>query len=235
MKLSIIVPAYNPVELKRNIEELASGLGEVTKDYEIIIINDGSTNGEFKQLGKLPKQVNIVGYSRNKGKGSAIKYGFRFVKGDYVAFVDSGRDLDPKQLKDFMKIMEKSGADIVVGSKRHKKSKVHYPFSRRVMSWTYQIMNKILFNLNVRDTQVGIKLFKKSVLNKVMPKIVIKRFAFDLELLVIANKYDYQIVEAPVDLRYSFGSTINIKAVFWMLWDTAAIWYRLMVRRQYDE
>ena len=102
------------------------------------------------------------------------------------------------------------------------------------MSRTYQILNYTLFNLNLTDTQVGIKLFKHSVLDKIMPKIAIKRFAFDLELLVLARKYNFKIVEAPVTIRYQFESTINPKAVFWMLWDTAAIFYRDKILRYYN-
>ncbi|MDP1728808.1 MAG: glycosyltransferase family 2 protein, partial [archaeon] len=157
-----------------------------------------------------------------------------FVKGDYIAFVDSGRDLNPKQLIDFLKIMSNENTDIVIGSKKHKDSKVHYPFTRRVMSGVYRTMNRILFSLDVKDTQVGLKLFKRKVLNEVMPRIAIKRFAFDLELLVIANKRGFKITEAPITLHYQFQSTINMKAVFWMLWDTAAIFYRDKILHYYD-
>jgi len=236
MKLSIIMPMYNSEDIKKNIHAATNSLNGVTKDYEIILVNDGSTNDCFQQAKKLEnKKLKVVGYSKNKGKGSAIKYGFGFVEGDYVAFVDSGRDINPKQLKDFIELMEKEDADIIIGSKRHPKSKVHYPPFRRIMSRFYQILNKILFNLDVKDTQVGIKLFKKKVLKKIMPKIAIKRFAFDLELLVLASKYKFKIIDAPIILRYRFKSTINLTAIFWMLLDTAAIFYRLKILKYYDK
>ncbi|MDO8623035.1 MAG: glycosyltransferase family 2 protein [archaeon] len=235
MKLSIIMPMYNSSDIITNIKEAMVSLNKVTEDYEIILVNDGSTNNCFEEAKKFSsKKVKVVGYDQNMGKGYAIKYGFNFTKGDYIAFVDSGRDLDPKQLKDFLEIMKKEDADIVIGSKRHSKSEVHYPLIRRVMSRVYQIMNKMLFNLKVQDTQVGLKLFKREVLEKIMPKIAIKRFAFDLELLVLANKYEFKIAEAPIIMRYKFRSTINLVAVFWMLWDTAAIFYRLKILKYYD-
>ena len=218
---------YNSEEIELNIKEASKALEKVTSNYEIVLVNDGSTTNCFERAKKIKnKKLRVVGYKKNQGKGNAIKYGFKFTKGNYVAFVDSGRDIDPTQLKKFLEIMEKEKVDIVIGSKRHKDSKVHYPLTRRFMSGVYQIVNKILFNLNVRDTQVGIKLFKRGVLEKVMPKVAIKRFAFDLEFLVIANKYQYKIIEAPVEIRFQFGSTVNSKAIFWMLWDTAAIFYR---------
>jgi len=218
-----------------NLKEAINSLESVTRDYEIILVNDGSTNNCFEYARKFrSNKVKVIGYKENKGKGYAIKYGFQFTRGEYVAFVDCGRDLDPKQLKDFLKIIKEKNTDIIIGSKRHPESKVNYPLIRRFMSRTYQMMNQILFDLEVQDTQVGIKLFRAKVLKKIMPKIAIKGFAFDLELLVLANKYNFKITEAPIIMRYRFGSTVNPKEVFWMLWDTAAIFYRLKILKYYD-
>jgi len=236
MKLSIIMPMYNETNMATNIEEVCNSLKKVTEDYEVVIVNDGSTNNCFEEAKKINnKKVKVVGYPKNMGKGFAIKYGFDFTKGDFIAFVDCGRDLNPNQLKSFLETIEKTEADVVIGSKRHPCSKVQYPLIRRFMSRIYQIVNKTLFNLEIQDTQVGIKLFRRRVLEKVMPKIVIKRFAFDLELLVLANKYGFKIKENPIIMRYKFGSTINSKAVFYILWDTAAIFYRLKILKYYDE
>lgn len=236
MGLSIIMPMYNSEDILDNLNSAVKMLEKVTENFEIILVNDGSNNNCFEEAKQFKdKRVVVVGYKKNRGKGYAIKYGFNFVKGDYVAFVDSGRDLNPKQLKDFLEIMKNSKADVVVGSKKHLLSKVHYPLTRKLMSRAYQLINKILFNLNVKDTQVGLKLFRREVLEKVMPKIVIKRFAFDLELLILANKYGFKIIETPIIMRYQFKSTVNPKAVFWMLWDTAALFYRLKILRWYDK
>src|SRR3989338_4438634 len=235
MQLSIIMPMYNAENIVDNLKEVKKELDGITNRYELIVVNDGSTNNCFEEAKKFrDARVKIVGYKKNQGKGYAIKYGFRYATGENVIFLDSGGDLNAKQIKNFIRIMKETNADIVIGSKKHPQSKVYYPLLRRLMSFTYQTLNKILFNLDVRDTQVGLKLFKKSVLEIVMPKIAIKRFAFDLELLVIANKMNYKIVEAPIVLKYKFKSTINLQAVFWMLWDTAAIFYRMRVLRWYN-
>lgn len=231
--LSIIMPMYNSRDICTNLNEAVKILEEITSDFEIILVDDGSKNGCRKEAQKFKsKKVRIVGYPKNFGKGYAIKYGFQFTKGKYIAFVDSGRDLNPKQLKEFLEIIKQG--DVVIGSKMHLNSVVHYPVFRRFMSAVYRSVNKLLFNLKVQDTQVGLKLFRREVLEKVMPKIVIKRFAFDLELLILANKYGFKIIEAPIVMRYRFKSTVNVKAVFWMLWDTAALFYRLKLLRYYD-
>ncbi len=228
---------YNADKIADNLKEVTHSLAKINKDYEIILVNDGSKNNCFEEAKKYAlknKKIKVVGYARNKGKGNALKYGFNSATGDYVTFLDCGGDLDTKQIKNFLMIMEKERADIVIGSKKHPKSRVHYPLMRRIMSGIYRRVNYVLFGLDVKDTQVGLKLFKKRVLNEVMPRIAIKRFAFDLELLVIANKLGFKIVEAPITLTYKFQSTINIKSVFWMLWDTAAIFYRDRILRYYE-
>jgi hypothetical protein len=113
-------------------------------------------------------------------------------------------------------------------------SNVHYPLFRRFQSWVYQLLIRVLFHLNVRDTQTGLKLFKRRVLADVVPLLAIKRFAFDLELLVVARTLGHRkVMEAPVDLDYRFESTVDAAAVWSVLWDTAAIFYRLRILRYY--
>jgi glycosyltransferase involved in cell wall biosynthesis len=236
MELSVIMPMYNPERIIFNLKEAIKSLEKVSKDFELIVVNDGSTNDCFEKAKEYQdNRILVTGYKKNVGKGNAISYGFKFAKGDYIAFVDSGADLNPEQLANFMKLMKQKNADVVIGSKRHSNSKVHYPLIRRIMSRMYQTVNHILFNLNVKDTQVGIKLFKRKVLERIIPIILVKKFAFDLEILVLSNKYHFKIIEAPVKMNYRFKSTINTKSVFWMLWDTAAIFYRLKILRYYDK
>ena len=235
MELSVIMPMYNSENVISNLEEATKALNKISKNYELILVDDGSTNNCLKEAKKFKdSKVLVVGYSKNMGKGNAIKYGFNFSKGDYIAFIDSGGDLDPSQLSLFLKTMKEKNADIVIGSKRHPKSIVHYPPIRRIMSKAYQLLNSILFDLDIKDTQVGIKLFRRAALEKIMPRIIVKKFAFDLEVLVLARKYNLKIIEAPIVMTYKFKSTINLKAVFWMLWDTAAVFYRLKLLRYYD-
>ncbi len=235
-EMSVIMPMYNAENIVDNLKDVIKDLDSLNFSYEIILVNDGSTNNCYEEAKKFKdKRVRVECYKKNQGKGNALKYGLNFAKGEYVAFLDSGGDLDPKQLKNFLRIMNQEKADIVVGSKRHPESKVYYPLFRKIMSKTYRIVNKILFNLDVKDTQVGIKLFKKGVLKQIMPKILVKRFAFDLEVLVVATKLKFKIVEAPIVLEYQFKSTINPKAVFLILLDTAAILYRLKILRWYDK
>ena len=125
---------------------------------------------------------------------------------------------------------------MVVGSKRHPDSDVAYPRRRRIYSGLYQLLVRALFSLDVRDTQVGMKLFRREVLDRVLPVVLVKRYAFDLEVLAVSRHFGFRrIVESPITLEYRFtGSGVGWRAIANALWDTAAVFYRLRVRGYYD-
>jgi hypothetical protein len=104
------------------------------------------------------------------------------------------------------------------------------------MSWLYQRLVRLLFGLDVTDTQTGMKLVRRDVLDAVLPRMVEKRFAFDLEFLVVARRLGYvRVLEAPVHLDYQFRSSVDVRAVLNILLDTAAIFYRKYILRFYDD
>ncbi len=171
----------------------------------------------------------------NIGKGFALSCGVDQSAGALVTFIDADMELDPATIGGFIDIMKESGCDAVIGSKRHPGSKVAYPKFRRLQSAMYQLLVRVLFNLDVRDTQTGLKLFRRQVLMEALPLLAIKRFAFDLELLVVARQLGYRkVCEAPIRLEYQFESTVNLVSAWNVLWDTAAIFYRLRILRYYQ-
>jgi glycosyltransferase involved in cell wall biosynthesis len=236
--ISVILPAYNEEnKIGDVINETVKALDRITDSWEIIVVDDGSKDLTFaiaKEFAKNDGRVRAISYGKNMGKGFALKYGFEHSRGDLIVFMDADLDLHPKQIKKFIEIMEKEKADVVVGSKRHPESKVNYPLKRRILSDVYFLIVKVLFNLNVRDTQVGLKLFKREVLRDVMPRILVKRYAFDVEVLANAVRKGYKIVEAPVELNFGFSSNVNWKEIWKMFVDTLAIAYRMHIRRYYD-
>jgi glycosyltransferase involved in cell wall biosynthesis len=169
------------------------------------------------------------------GKGFALGYGMRHARGSFVAFIDADMEIDPVAIPTFLSMMRRTGSDIVVGSKGHRLSIVQYPVYRRFQGWVYRVLIRLLFNLDVRDTQTGVKLFRSQVLIDALPRLAVKRFAWDLELLVVAHHLGYRkIVEGPIRLDYRFESTVRLSSAWRVLWDTAAIFYRLRLRRYYD-
>jgi hypothetical protein len=130
---------------------------------------------------------------------------------------------------------EAEPVDAVVGSKRHPDSQVSYPWIRRVYSAGFQVLVAILFRVNTPDTQVGAKLFRRELLETVRPLLLVKRWAFDLEVLAVGAEFGFDRIEqAPVELRYRFsGTSIDWRAVFRMFQDTLAVAYRIHLRHWY--
>lgn len=236
-KLSVIVPAYHAADtILDSVRSLEQELGSIGRPYEIIIVCDGCrpTYDVVKMLSS--DSVKVYYYEHNLGKGYALKYGVMKSTGDLVTFIDADMAIDPSEIDIFIKLMEVYDCDVVIGSKRHPQSKVHYPAFRRFQSFVYQLMIAVLFNINVRDTQTGLKLFRRQVLEKVIPRVLVKEYAFDLELLAVAHHLGYgNVLEAPVVIKEQFSSTTNLRAAWRVLLDTLAIFYRLRILRYYDQ
>ncbi len=234
------MPAYNEASrIASSIEETAKTFNEFGCSWELIVMDDGSSDDTYERaLGvskKYPDRVIIKKNPYNLGKGRAIKKSLHYVTGDYMVFLDADMDLHPLQVQTLFDIMRLDNADIVIGSKLHPNSVVNYPLDRRIISFIYYLLVRILFNLPCHDTQTGLKLFRTEVLRNVFPRILVKKFAFDLEVLVNAHHLGYKIAEAPIVLKPQrrYGR-IGSRAVFTTLWDTLAIFYRMYILKYYD-
>jgi glycosyltransferase involved in cell wall biosynthesis len=236
VELSVVVPAYREGKrIYQNISRLLDELNKLDATYEVVVVSDGNTDDTVREARRVRSpRVRVFHYPMNAGKGFALSLGVDQSVGELVTFIDADMELDPANIAGFIELMQSSECDAVIGSKRHPESKVDYPRFRRFQSWAYQLLVRVLFNLNVRDTQTGLKLFRRQVLQETLPLLAIKRFAFDLELLVVARQLGYRnVCEAPITLNYQFGSTVNLGSAWRVLWDTAAIFYRLRILRFY--
>lgn len=235
--LSVIVPAYREgARIVENIGHLTTALDALEAPYEVVVVCDGSPDDTFEQAQKCAgEHVKVFSYTPNMGKGHALKYGFDRSSGDPVTFIDADMDLHPKEIGIFIKLMEIYEADVVVGSKRHPQSRVNYPPFRRFQSWVYQLLVRTLFDLNVSDTQTGLKLFQRKVLEASLPRIVVDKFAFDLELFVIAHRLGFRnFIEAPVVLDFQFSSSVDVGSAIQVLGDTLKIYRRMRFSNRYD-
>lgn len=242
LDLTVVVPYFNPgTRVRQTIEELVETLATTGATFEVIAVSDGSTDGSEDSLAGLPPDVvRSVRLEENRGKGEALRTGFVRGRGRFLGFIDADGDLPPDQIAAMAALASGVGdpagpPDVVLGSKRHPRSEVVYPPLRRLYSWLWQQLVFVLFDLRVRDTQTGLKLARREVLADALPRMVEKRFAFDLELLVVARRLGYRrFVEVPVRIRERFGSTVSVRAAAGMLLDLLAIYYRLHVLRYYD-
>ncbi len=240
-KLSVIIPAYKQAKtIVRDVRRIQNVLAQIRYPYEIIVVVDGYGDGTYRVAKKIGSpQIKITVYMQNQGKGHAVRLGMSKATGDYIAFIDSGMEIDPNAISMLLEHMEWYNADIIVGSKRHPASVVNYPIQRKILSLGYQVLVWTMFHLNVRDTQTGIKIYKKKVLDKILSRMVVKKYAFDLEMLVVARRLGFKrIYEAPVKLTYSFTDLTHastIKTILNILIDTLAIFYRLNILHYYEK
>jgi glycosyltransferase involved in cell wall biosynthesis len=235
-RLSVVVPAYREgAAITANLSRLVEALEASALSYEIIVVVDGDRDTYFAALPSRDRRLQVHGYESNRGKGFALRYGISKARGELVTFIDSDMEISPDEIGRMATLLVLYDADVVVGSKRHPLSEVQYPRLRRIQSVGYQMLVRMLFRVRVRDTQTGLKMMRRAVALRVLDAALVKRFAFDLELLALARHFGFRrIIEAPVRITYAFASTTNLRAVFWVLLDTLAIWYRLRLRRSYD-
>ncbi|MEX2013169.1 MAG: glycosyltransferase [Candidatus Levyibacteriota bacterium] len=242
IQLSLVVPAYKQEKvIARDLKNLSRVLSALAINYEIIVVVDGFLDNTAEAAKSVEnKNIKVLGYKKNAGKGFAIKYGVKEAAGEIIGFIDAGMDIDPSEISIMLNLMEWNKADIVIGSKLHPQSKVNYPAVRKILSWGYRFLTYILFGFKVKDTQVGLKIFRKQVAKEVFSRIVVKSFAFDIEVLAVAYKLGYtKIFEAPVKINFRGTNSIS-SGNFWriillMLWDTAAVFYRLKILHYYDK
>jgi glycosyltransferase involved in cell wall biosynthesis len=238
--LSVVIPAYKQEKtIIRDIKRISTTLNTLGLKYEILVVVDGLLDNTYKKALTLKSsKVKIIGYKKNYGKGHAIRYGMLHAKGDVIGFIDAGMDIHPTGMNMLLNHMVWYNADIIVGSKLHPASKVNYPIYRTVLSWGYRSLTQALFGFKIKDTQVGLKFFKRKVVRKVLPKLLVKSYAFDIEMLAVAYSYGYKrIYEAPVEINFKHNgiATRGLPTIIYlMIWDTLAVYYRLRLLKQYS-
>jgi glycosyltransferase involved in cell wall biosynthesis/O-antigen/teichoic acid export membrane protein len=235
--LTLVVPFYNPGNrFGEHMKEVVKVLDASGVSYEIFAVSDGTTDHSEEQISHhLSDHFALIHLEKNQGKGAALRVGLARGRGSYLGFIDGDGDLPARVIVNFLRIVAQQQPDIIYGSKRHPDSNVVYPRIRRLYSWGYQQLNRALFRYPPRDTQTGVKFFRREVLADVLPRTLEKRFAFDLELFVVARHRGFDdFVEMPVDIVERFSSSISLRAVRQMLTDTFAIFYRLRIVKFYE-
>ena len=240
-RLSVIMPVFNlEKEIEKNLVSTAELFESHSLGAELVPVDDGSTDGTASAIARAAKRVfkhveiRPVFLERNGGKGAALRAGFAASRGEYVMLLDGDLDIHPKQTPWFFESMSENGSDIVVGSKRHRLSVVDYPWHRRLVSFVYFSLVRLFIGLPITDTQTGMKLFKRNILGEALGRMLVKDYAFDLELLSIAFERGAKISEAPVaiDFGNKFGA-LSFRTVKSMALDSLAVFYRLRLLKYY--
>ena len=235
IRVSLVLPCHNAEAgltdvLSRALDELGGAGG-----HEIIVVSDGSTDETVGVAARFADRgVRVIEYPDNGGKGHALRVGLAEARGEYVAFMDADGDIGPEALRPFLALMDMYHPDVILGSKRHPLSEVDYPPIRKLLSWAYHKVTRVLFHVNVRDTQTGMKVIRRDVLAAVLPRMVEEGYVFDLEMLVVAKQLGFdRVFEAPVRIDYRFASQMSVRTPLRMLAQTIRVFYRRSVLNAY--
>jgi glycosyltransferase involved in cell wall biosynthesis len=223
MRLSILIPVYNE---KTTISEIVEKVlkADVDAEKEIIIVDDGSTDGTREIIKEIAKRggCKSLYHDKNKGKGAALRTGFKEVSGDVIVVQDADLEYAPSDWKEMFRLVKENKADVVFGSR-------FYGRPHRVLFFYHYLGNKIitsifnmLFNLNLTDVETGYKMFKSRILKEI--NLSCNDFGFEIEFAAKAAKRGYRIYETGIGYygrTYAEGKKIKwmdgIKALFYIV------------------
>lgn len=205
--LSVILPAYNEERrIGKTLSEIIAFLKRQSYASEIIVSDDGSAdatvNVSEKQLSGFPHE--ILRAPENRGKGSAVRAGMMRGRGKYLLFSDADLSTPIEEVTEFIRRLE-NGYDVVLGSRALKESKIEIrqPPMRELMGKTFNKIARLFAFRGIRDSQCGFKLFKQEAARDLFGRQKLNGFSFDAEIIFLAQKLGYRILEAPVRWRNS--------------------------------
>lgn len=216
MNLSIVIPAYNEERrigqtLTKYSEFFSKKLG---KNFEILVVLNGCKDDTLGVAEKFSKKYSNIKYINIKeaiGKGGAVIEGFKNVGGEFIGFVDADNATPAKAFYDLYENIRDN--DGIIASRWIKGAKIgkKQPISRRIASRCFNIIVRMLFGIKVRDSQCGAKLFKKNAVKTVLNELGITRWAFDIDLLYLMKKHNFNVIEIPTEWNEPGESHLNIK------------------------
>ena len=234
VQLSIVIPVYNQEKsVSAALERIGRVIESTGLSYELIVVNDGSRDGTMTAIRSQASHnsnLRMVSYSQNVGKGYAVKTGIANSHGDSVIFTDGDLDISPNMISEYIRQLQ--DCDLVIASKRHPQSKVNAPASRKFLSRAFNLVVRILTGISIKDTQSGLKAGNGTALRAIFKLMLVKRYAFDVELLTIASLLKMQIKEMPIEIN--LDRKFKVKDIARMFIDVLAISYRYRVRRWYQ-
>lgn len=199
--LTVLVPCYNEdTIIRNNSQEIINFLSKKKYTWELIIVDDGSSDNSLREIQSIKNPgLKLVSYKVNRGKGGALKEGVRNASGDYIIFMDADLSVPVEALDEFLAKLEQ-GADVVIGTRKIRSAKVlvHQSWLRENLGKGFTLLTKIFTGVDVSDFTCGFKGFSEEAGRKIFSHSLLSRWAYDAEILYLARKYGYKIVEIPV-------------------------------------
>jgi len=213
--ISVIVPCYNEEKtIYQNLKKIYRYLEPRFSKFEIIAVNDGSQDKTVREIKRLQQEypIHLIDNSINEGKGKVIRDGMLVARNEVVMFIDADLGIPIEELEKFMAEIE-NGYDLVIASRFVPGLKIRRPvlWHRKIMEKAFRLMRMLIINhWKVKDTQCGFKVFRAEAAKNIFPKVTVKRFAFDAEVIYIAKKFDYKIKELPISLQNPPNSHVRL-------------------------
>ncbi|MBA3052345.1 MAG: glycosyltransferase [Candidatus Omnitrophota bacterium] len=214
--ISIVIPAFNEERrLPLFLDRLISYCNSRKETYEIIVINDGSTDKTFEVAMSYKKRypaLSVVKIRRNRGKGYTVKRGFLQSNGNICVFLDADGSVYPEEIERNIKYILDKGYDIFVGSRvlKSEGQVLKVKWYRKLVGSIFNFCIRTILFKDIKDTQCGFKMFRKEIIRPLFSRSHITGFGFDMEILYLANKMGYRIKEGPVSWHHVRGSKINL-------------------------
>jgi dolichyl-phosphate beta-glucosyltransferase len=228
MSISIVIPAYNEENrLMGSLDRIVAFMDAQHPDYEIVVVDDGSSDATAtrvrERIARYPK-LRLEGYSENRGKGYAIRWGVQRATGDLILFSDADLSTPIEELDKLLPPL-RDGADIVIGTRAHPESdvRVRQPLYRDRAGKLFNALVRTLLLPALNDTQCGFKIFRRATVLPIVPELYVNRFAFDVEILYLADQRGLRIAEVPViwinspDSRVRFTQGLAAFAELWRI------------------
>jgi dolichyl-phosphate beta-glucosyltransferase len=202
-RLSVIIPCYNEeTRLPRSLPVLKAYLDRQDYPYEVLVVDDGSADGTVRYVREAARempQLHLLEYGRNRGKGYAVSFGMRAARGEWVLFSDADLSTPIEELEKFLPYLSR-GYDVVIGSRALPESnrEIPQPWWRERLGRLMNVLIRKASGLKFVDTQCGFKLFTRQAARDIFLNVTVETWMFDVEVLVIAQKLGYRVVDVPV-------------------------------------
>ena len=213
--LSVVIPAYNEAgRLPRTLREVLDHLARAGRRAEVIVVDDGSTDETATRVleaAAADPRVRLLKLPKNQGKGYAVRAGVLSAEGGRILFADADGATPFAELERLERVLD-VGADVAIGSRNvpSASTEVRKNMWRHLAGRTFHQMVKLLSVRGIADTQCGFKLFTQKAARDLFGRARLDRFAFDVEILLIAYRRGYSVVEVPVNWTHQPGSRINV-------------------------
>jgi dolichyl-phosphate beta-glucosyltransferase len=240
MELSIVIPAYNESrKIVRDVETAAAFLNGRDLAGEIIIVDDGSSDGtsEAARSAKIPPNVKleVVRYEQHRGKGYAVRTGIKHSKGRYVMFADSGGCVPYGDTLRGLDLLKNGSCDIAHGSRKMRGCRIEkaQSFYRHLCSRMFHwfVIRDMKIPAEFTDTQCGFKIYKGDVARRLYAEAVTDGFSFDIEIIMRAQREGYRIKEFPIDWTCDRDSRLSPTRSSWRVLSELLTIRRIMSKK----